>query len=79
VSESTAATQGIDLSALYIIEYNVVGVLSESYGACEAAIGTGGNAFYNSLWGPAAAQGSTASCPQVMQAPPLLTTSTPLL
>jgi Pro-kumamolisin, activation domain/Bacterial Ig-like domain (group 3) len=60
VSESTAATQGIDLSALYIIEYNLAGVLSESYGACEAAIGTGGNAFYNSLWEQAAAQGITA-------------------
>ena len=60
VSESTSASAGIDLSALYIIEYNLAGVMSESYGACEAAIGSGGNAFYNSLWEQAAAQGITA-------------------
>ena len=28
---------GIDLSALYIIEHNLAGVMSESYGNCEAA------------------------------------------
>jgi subtilase family serine protease len=60
VSESTSASAGIDLSALYIIEYNLAGVMSESYGACEAAIGSAGNAFYNSLWEQAAAQGITA-------------------
>jgi hypothetical protein len=60
VSESTAASAGIDLSALYIIEYNLAGVMSESYGACEAGIGTAGNAFYNTLWEQAAAQGITA-------------------
>ncbi len=60
VSESTAASAGIDLSALYIIEYNLAGVMSESYGACEAGIGTAGNAFYNALWEQAAAQGITA-------------------
>jgi subtilase family serine protease len=60
VSASTAASQGVDLSALYIIEYNLAGVVSESYGACEAALGSAGNAFYNSLWEQAAAQGITA-------------------
>jgi subtilase family serine protease len=60
VSESTATSAGIDLSALYIIEYNLAGVLSESYGNCEAALGSAGNAFYNSLWEQAAAQGMTA-------------------
>lgn len=59
VSESTPSSQGIDLSALYIIEYNLAGVMSESYGACESGLGTGGNAFYNSLWEQAAAQGIT--------------------
>ncbi len=59
VSASTPASQGIDLSALYIIEYNLAGVLSESYGNCEAGLLTGGNAFYNSLWEQAAAQGIT--------------------
>src|SRR5208283_2618358 len=59
VSASTPASKGIDLSALYIIEYNLAGVLSESYGNCEAGLLTGGNAFYNSLWEQAAAQGIT--------------------
>jgi hypothetical protein len=60
VSASSAASQGIDLSALYIIEYNLAGVMSESYGNCERALGAAGNAFYNSLWEQAAAQGITA-------------------
>ena len=61
VSESSAssATAGIDLSALYIIDNNIAGVMSESYGACEAGLGTTGNAFYNALWEQAAAQGIT--------------------
>ncbi len=61
VSETptTAVTAGIDLSALYIIDNNIAGVLSESYGACEGSLGTVGNAFYNALWEQAAAQGIT--------------------
>jgi Pro-kumamolisin, activation domain/Bacterial Ig-like domain (group 3) len=59
VSASTPASAGIDLSALYIIEHNLADVMSESYGACESDLGTAGNAFYNSLWEQAAAQGIT--------------------
>jgi subtilase family serine protease len=59
VSASTPASAGIDLSALYIVEHNLAGVVSESYGACEKALGTAGNAFYNGLWEQAAAQGIT--------------------
>ena len=58
-SASTEVTQGIDLSALYIIENNLAGVMSESYGGCEAGLGTSGNAFFSSLWEQAAAQGIT--------------------
>jgi hypothetical protein len=61
VSASTPASAGIDLSALYIIEHNLAGVMSESYGACEQAIGATGNTFYNSLWEQAAAQGITVA------------------
>src|ERR1700686_1915273 len=57
-SQSTA-TAGIDLSALYIIDNNIAGIMSESYGSCEAGLGTTGNAFYNALWEQAAAQGIT--------------------
>jgi len=61
VSETSdsSATAGIDLSALYIVDNNIAGVLSESYGGCEAGIGTTGDAFYNALWEQAAAQGIT--------------------
>src|SRR6266849_1443538 len=55
----TDVTAGIDGSATYIVDNNVAPILSESYGACEAGLGTGGNAFYNSLWQQAAAEGIT--------------------
>jgi hypothetical protein len=57
VSADTDSTAGIDLSARYIIENNLDGIMSESFGLCEAFLGTGGNQFYNSLWEQAAAQG----------------------
>ena len=59
VSSSTEVTDGVDLSALYIVENNFSGVLSMSYGACEAALGVAGNTFYQALWQQAAAQGIT--------------------
>ena len=52
---------GVDLSALYIVDNNVAPVMSDSYGACEANLQTAGNAFYNSLWQQAAAEGITVS------------------
>ncbi|MDP9051936.1 MAG: Ig-like domain repeat protein [Acidobacteriota bacterium] len=57
VSASTATTDGIDLSALYIVDNNLAPVLSESYGTCEASMGATGVQFYGSLWEQAAAQG----------------------
>jgi Pro-kumamolisin, activation domain/Bacterial Ig-like domain (group 3) len=57
-SQSTA-TAGIDLSALYIVDNNIAGIMSESYGSCEAGLGTAGNNFYSALWEQAAAQGIT--------------------
>ena len=58
-SEPTETTAGIDLSAIYIIENNLAGVMSESFGGCEQALGTAGNAFYSQMWEQAAAQGIT--------------------
>jgi hypothetical protein len=55
----TDGTAGIDGSAIYIVDNNVAPILSESYGSCEPGLGSGGNAFYNSLWQQAAAQGIT--------------------
>jgi hypothetical protein len=58
-SESTETTQGIDLSAEYIIDNNLAPVMSESYGECEADLLASGNEFYDQLWEQAAAQGIT--------------------
>jgi hypothetical protein len=55
----TDFTSGVDASALYIVDNNVAPVLSESYGSCEAGLGAAGNAFYNSMWQQAAAEGIT--------------------
>src|ERR1700687_4285093 len=61
VSESTqsVASDGVDLSAVYIVDNNVAPVMSESFGSCEASLTTTGNQFYNSLWKQAAAEGIT--------------------
>jgi hypothetical protein len=59
VAESTETTQGIHLSALYIIDNNLAPVVSESYGQCELYLGAAGNQFFNQLWQQAAAQGIT--------------------
>jgi len=61
VSSTTEVSAGIDLSALYIIESNMAGVMSVSYGECESFLTAGGNSFYNALWEQAAAQGITVA------------------
>ncbi len=58
-SATTNTTLGVDLSAQFAVDNNVAPVISESYGICEAALGTAGNQFYNSVWQQAAAQGIT--------------------
>jgi len=58
-AENTETTSGLDLAALDIIDNNMAGVLSESYGTCEANLGTAGNQFEQSLWQQAAAEGIT--------------------
>jgi Pro-kumamolisin, activation domain/Bacterial Ig-like domain (group 3) len=61
LSNPTQVSQGVDLSALYAVDNNVAPIISDSYGACEASLGTAGNQFYNSLWEQAAAQGITVA------------------
>src|SRR5262249_8987484 len=61
LSASTSASQGVDLSALYIVEHNLAAVMSESYGACEANLGSTENSFANGLWQQASAQGITVA------------------
>ncbi len=60
VSEDTLTAFGIDLSAVYIVDNNIADAMSESFGECEAALGTA-NVFFNSLWEQAAAQGITVT------------------
>jgi len=57
VSGSTSATDGVDLSAQYIVTKNLAPVMSTSYGSCESAMGTAELGFYKNLWQQAAAQG----------------------
>ncbi len=57
VSASTNTSAGVDLSAEYIVDNNLAGVMSESYGECEAGLGSASNQFYNALWEQASAQG----------------------
>src|SRR5580658_1216095 len=55
----TLGAAGIDLSAVYIIDNNIAPIMSESFGACEALLGTGGVGFYNALWEQASTEGIT--------------------
>ncbi|HEV2689685.1 MAG TPA: S53 family peptidase, partial [Bryobacteraceae bacterium] len=57
VTSQSTATDGINLSAQYAVNHHVAPIISLSYGLCEAAYGPAGNAFWNSLWAQAAAQG----------------------
>jgi pseudomonalisin len=57
VSASTYASDGVDLSAQYIVSNNLAPVMSTSYGNCEASMGTTELAFYKNLWQQAAAEG----------------------
>jgi len=60
VSASTATTDGVDLSAEYIVDNNLAPVMSSSYSLCEAYLGTTENQFLSNLWEQAAAQGITS-------------------
>jgi len=59
IAENTETTAGTDLAAEYVVDNNLAPVLSESFGACEASLGTVGNDFEATLWEQAAAQGIT--------------------
>ncbi|MGD0230959.1 MAG: protease pro-enzyme activation domain-containing protein [Syntrophorhabdales bacterium] len=59
-SQSTSTTDGVDLSAQYIVDNNLAPVMSTSFGECESDLGTSENQFYDGLWQQAAAQGITA-------------------
>jgi pseudomonalisin len=57
VGASTATTDGIALSAQYIVNHVTAPVMSTSYGSCEADMGSAAMSFYNSLWQQASSEG----------------------
>jgi len=60
VGASTSTTDGVDLSAQYIVNHATAQVVSTSYGSCEQYMGTSELSFYNGLWQQAASQGMSA-------------------
>lgn len=60
VGASTSTTDGIDLSAQYVVNHATATVVSTSYGSCEAEMGSAELSFYNSLWQQAASEGITS-------------------
>lgn len=61
LSEGTLTSDPIFLSAEYVIDNNSDDVMSLSFGTCEAGLGATANAFFNTLWEQAAAQGITVT------------------
>jgi len=59
VSQSTATTDGADLSALYIVDNNLADVMSESFSRCEGNATSAEAAGISSLAEQAATQGIT--------------------
>jgi hypothetical protein len=57
VSSSTVTTDGVDLSALYVVDNNLAPVMSVSFGQCESAMAPARTAFFSALWQQASAQG----------------------
>jgi pseudomonalisin len=58
ISKSTQTTDGVDLSAQYIVDNNLAPIMTTSFGLCEQDLGSG-NTFYANLWAQAASQGIT--------------------
>jgi pseudomonalisin len=60
ISASTRTTDGVTLSAQYIVSHNLAAAMSTSFGLCESKLGPSALKLYNSIWAQAAAQGITA-------------------
>jgi uncharacterized protein (TIGR03437 family) len=59
VTSKSTTTDGVDLSAQYIVNNDLAPVLSFSYGNCEMLMTTAHTQFYYNLWQQAAAEGIT--------------------
>ena len=60
VSGLAAATDGVDLSAAYIVDNDLAPIMSTSYGQCEQVLALNGVAYWQSIWEQAAAEGISA-------------------
>lgn len=60
ISQTTATTDGVDLSAQYIVTNNVAPIISTSFSACETDMSPAEQNFWATLWAQAASQGQTA-------------------
>jgi subtilase family serine protease len=56
-SGSTYTADPVYVSANYIVENNIASIMNVSYGECELALGTAGNAAYNTMWQTASTAG----------------------
>jgi Bacterial Ig-like domain (group 3) len=56
-SAGTFTTDPVDLSALYIVDTNLAGIMNLSFQQCEQNLGSAEDAFWNALFEQAAAQG----------------------
>jgi subtilase family serine protease len=59
VGASTNATDGVDISAAYIVDHVTAPIMSVSFGLCEVNATPAENAFFAGLWQQAAAEGIT--------------------
>jgi pseudomonalisin len=59
VSASTYATDGVALSAEYIVDHALAPIMSVSFGSCEIAETASSLSFWSDLWAQAAAEGIT--------------------
>ncbi|HWG59131.1 MAG TPA: S53 family peptidase [Candidatus Acidoferrales bacterium] len=57
IADNTNSSNGVDTAAEYVVDNAAASVLSESFGACEAQLGSAGNAFYTAIWQQAASEG----------------------
>lgn len=60
ISANTNTSDGVLLSAQYIVDHNVAPVATVSYGLCEAGLGNAEVTFYDSLLAQGAAEGITS-------------------
>jgi len=59
IGATTLTTDGVDISAAYIVDHAVAPIMSISFGECESEVGPTEMAFYNDLWQQASVEGIT--------------------